>query len=514
MGVKEIEGLGKKAEEAAEKVKKSAEESAFAEHALKVAELEWSSQQANHDAAMEGFKNRLYALDQQEQSAVPYLKKNIVEAEGTLKLTVANLENSHKDELAKINKVLDKAKADSKATITAAEDQFKALEKEVKALQKEATDKAKSMEGRAKQLEKFHVDLATKRSDELKEKAKDIKSASLIKADNAKETQMKAAELKFESDKTILGQEKQQMDNKAMMLADKNKAEVLKEKAFRKLEDVCLEAAHQRVEKVEAAVKAAKLHLQAKLKLAATLQAKAMKMEAKDKVQPDVIHQIIVNIKAATMEAIKANRDLKTLEQHHEQVTHEFAALQDKVYAARARRAERTRLLIARVESEKAEFFSDVSGNTSAKAETFYKEAENGIQEMHNVVQGSISDRKQGKHLVGPLNSLKNRIEEALGKGGDSSFMSSFEPLDKALAEANVATGEKTDDAIADISAKTLEAKEPSDKYYPYSKGGDNSKSPPQPTVDSLASVRLSSSDNLMPQQATADSNSNTAIPE
>ena len=43
---------------------------------------------------------------------------------------------------------------------------------------------------------------------------------------------MKAAELKFESDKTILGQEKQQMDNKAMMLADKNKAEVLKEKAF------------------------------------------------------------------------------------------------------------------------------------------------------------------------------------------------------------------------------------------------------------------------------------------
>merc|ERR1711871_1122274 len=96
--VKEIEGLGKKAEEAAEKVKKSAEESAFAEHALKVAELEWSSQQANHDAAMEGFKNRLYALDQQEQSVIPYLKKNIVEAEGTLKLTLANLENSHKNQ--------------------------------------------------------------------------------------------------------------------------------------------------------------------------------------------------------------------------------------------------------------------------------------------------------------------------------------------------------------------------------------------------------------------------------
>merc|ERR1712124_22638 len=83
-----------------------------------------------------------------------------------------------------------------------------------------------------------------------------------------------------------------------------------------------------------------------------------MKMEAKDKVQPDVIHQIIVNIKAATMEAIKANRDLKTLEQHHEQVTHEFAALQDKVYAARARRAERTRLLIARVEAKKPNFLA------------------------------------------------------------------------------------------------------------------------------------------------------------
>merc|ERR1711912_185082 len=135
--------------------------------------------------------------------------------------------------------------------------------------------------------------------------------------------------------KTILKKEKQEMDNKALALTNKNKAEVLKEKAYRKLEDVRLDAANQRVVKLEAAVKAAKLHLQAKLKLASTLQAKAMKMEAKDKVQPDVIHQIIVNIKAATMEAIKANRDLKTLEQHHEQVTHEFAALQDKVYAAR-----------------------------------------------------------------------------------------------------------------------------------------------------------------------------------
>ena len=103
---------------------------------------------------MEGFKNRLYALDQREQSAVPYLKKNIVEAEGTLKLTVANLENSP-DELAKINKVLDKAKADSKEIPLQRQKINLALEKEVKALQKEATDKAKSMEGRAKQLEKF-----------------------------------------------------------------------------------------------------------------------------------------------------------------------------------------------------------------------------------------------------------------------------------------------------------------------------------------------------------------------
>ena len=473
--VKEIEGLGKKAEEAAEKVKKSAEESAFAEHGLKVAELEWSSQQANHDAAMEGFKNRLYALDQQEQSVIPYLKKNIVEAEGTLKLTLANLENTHKDELAKINKVLDKAKADSKATITAAEDQFKALEKEVKALQKEATDKAKSMEGRAKQLEKFHIDLATKRSEELKEKAKDIKSASLIKADNAKETHLKAAQLKFDSDKTILGQEKQQMDNKAMILADKNKAEELKEMAFRKLEQVRLKDAHQRMEKVEAAVKAAKLHLQAKLKLASTLQAKAMKMEAKDKVQPDVIHQIIVNIKAATMEAIKANRDLKTLEQHHEQVTHDYAALQDKVSAAEAKRAERKRLMVARVESDKAEFLNDVSGNTSTTAETFYREAEKGIDEMHSIIEDSVTARKEGKHFVGPLNSLKNRIDEVLGKADDSSLTTSFAPMDKALAEANVAASDTSASSGTAVNvnsgsqevSKAIEAKEAAGQIFP-----------------------------------------------
>ena len=332
------------------------------------------------------------------------------------------------------------------------------------------------MEGRAKQLEKFHVDLATKRSDELKEKAKDIKSASLIKADNAKETQMKAAQLKFDSDKTILGQEKQQMDNKAMIVADKNKAEELKEMAFRKLEQVRLKDAHQRMEKVEAAVKAAKLHLQAKLKLASTLQAKAMKMEAKDKVQPDVIHQIIVNIKAATMEAIKANRDLKTLEQHHEQVTHDYAALQDKVSAAEAKRAERKRLLVARVESDKAEFLNDVSGNTSTTAENFYREAEKGIDEMHSIIEDSVTARKEGKHFVGPLNSLKNRIDEVLGKADDSSLTTSFAPMDKALAEANVAASDTaaSSDTAGNVNSgsqevsKVMEAKEVTDKYFPY----------------------------------------------
>jgi hypothetical protein len=289
---------------------------------------------------------------------------------------------------------------------------------------------------------------------------------------------------------------------------------VLKEKAFRKLEDVRLDDANQRVAKLEAAVKAAKLHLQAKLKLAATLQSKAMKMESKEKVQPDVIHQIIVNIKAATMQSIQANKDLKELERRHLVVTHDLAALHDKIFAARAKRAERMCLLVARVESDKAEFFSDVSTNTSAKAETFYKEAENGIEEMRNIVEGSVSNRKQGKHLVGPLNSLKNRIDEALGKGGDSSLMSSFEPLDKALAEANVAAGEKTDDGNTDVSSKALEVKEPTDKYYPYSKGGENSKSPPQPTVDSLTPVNPVSSNSLMPQEATPDSDNNAAIPE
>merc|ERR1711898_34407 len=117
----------------------------------------------------------MYTLEQSEQQKIPYLKQNVVEAEGTLKLTIANLENTHKGELLKINQILDKEKADSKATITAAEDAFKALEKEVKALQKEATDKAKQMEGRAKTLEKFHIDLATKRSEELLAKAEATK---------------------------------------------------------------------------------------------------------------------------------------------------------------------------------------------------------------------------------------------------------------------------------------------------------------------------------------------------
>merc|ERR1711988_1057965 len=194
--MKEINGHGKKAEETAEKIKKAATDGAEAEHKLRVAESQWSAQQANHDAAMEGFKNRMYTLEQSEQQKIPYLKQNVVEAEGTLKLTIANLENTHKGELLKINQILDKEKADSKATITAAEDAFKALENEVKAVQKEATDKAKSMEGRAKQLEKFHIDLAKKRSEELVAKAKDIKEASMIKAENAKETQLKAAKLK------------------------------------------------------------------------------------------------------------------------------------------------------------------------------------------------------------------------------------------------------------------------------------------------------------------------------
>jgi hypothetical protein len=514
--MKEINGHGKKAEETAEKIKKAATDGAEAEHKLRVAESQWSAQQANHDAAMEGFKNRMYTLEQSEQQKMPYLKQNVVEAEGTLKLTIANLENTHKGELLKINQILDKEKADSKATITAAEDAFKALEKEVKALQKEATDKAKQMEGRAKTLEKFHIDLATKRSEELLAKAKDIKEASLIKAENAKETQLKAAKLKFESDKTILNQEKQQMDNKALALSNKNKAEVLKEKAYRKLEDVRLDAANQRVVKLEAAVKASKLHLQAKLKMASTLQAKAMKMEGKEKVQPDVIHQIIVNIKAATMMAIQANKDLKALEARHEVVTHDYALLHDKIYAARSRRAERTRELVAKVETDKAEFFSDVSTNTSARAESFYKDAESGIEEMRTVIEDSVNARKQGKHLVGPLNSLKNRIEEALGKGGDTSLTTSFEPMDKALAEANVAAG-NTEMEGDHSSSKALEAKETSDKYYPYSKGGENSIAPPQSTVDSLApevnavARSNSNSNSLMPQQAPEENN---AIPE
>ena len=135
---------------------------------------------------------------------------------------------------------------------------------------------------------------------------------------------------------------------------------------------------------------------------------------------------------------------------------------------------------------------------------------------MRTVIEDSVNARKQGKHLVGPLNSLKNRIEEALGKGGDTSLTTSFEPMDKALAEANVAAA-NTEMEGDHSSSKALEAKETSDKYYPYSKGGENSIAPAQSTVDSLApevnSVARSNSNSnsLMPQQAPEENN---AIPE
>ena len=55
---------------------------------------------------------------------------------------------------------------------------------------------------------------------------------------------------------------------------------------------------------------------------------------------------------------------------------------------------------------------------------------------MHSIIEESVTARKEGKHFAGPLNSLKNRIEEVLGKADDSSMTTSFAPMDKALAEA------------------------------------------------------------------------------
>ena len=47
--------------------------------------------------------------------------------------------------------------------------------------------------------------------------------------------------------------------------------------------------------------------------------------------------------------------------------------------------------MVARVESDKAELLNDVSGNTSTTAENFYREAEKGIDEMHSIIEDSVT---------------------------------------------------------------------------------------------------------------------------
>ena len=68
-----------------------------------------------------------------------------------------------------------------------------------------------------------------------------------------------------------------------------------------------------KMQSLETRVKATTKKLQDKLKHASSLQQKAMKMENKEKVQPDVIHQIISDIRKETMEAVSLNSALKEL---------------------------------------------------------------------------------------------------------------------------------------------------------------------------------------------------------
>ena len=109
------------------------------------------------------------------------------------------------------------------------------------------------------------------------------------------------------------------------------------------------------------------------------------------------------------------------------------------------------------------------------------------------------------------MNSLKNRIDEVLGKADDSSLTTSFAPMDKALAEANVAasdtsassgTAVNVNSGIQEVS-KAIEAKEAADKYFPYKSTDD--KTP-------LAGlVTKSSVEALAPQSAGSLSDDTTA---
>lgn len=250
---------------------------------------------------------------------------------------------------------------------------------------------------------------------------------------------MKAAEARFLADKGVIDQEKSEVDRKLTEIKMQNEAEMKKEKAIRKLEDVRLEAAKLKTERLADAVESQSKHLRMKLAHASELQQKAVHMENKEKVQPDVIHQIISTIKVETLQAVSLNKALKLLKERETEATHQYAKLQDETFAKRARRGEKARDLVANLENSKAQLFANIHTETKSKADDLWNEADNGIAEIRGVVNANQASRKRGEHLTGPLNEFKDHLVSLLGSRSDV--------LNTALAISNTATENLADRA-------------------------------------------------------------------
>ena len=438
-GAKSVEGFGRKAQELALKAQAAEKAEAEASWKLQKAQAEYDSQKANNDVAQEQFKNRLAMLLQNEGVRVPALKKQIAQAQGTLKMTMATLTTENMNRVSEITATLDEAKANAKASDAAADSSYKLVEAATKAADTETKEKCARMETRAKSLETFHVTAAQQRSDSIIARAKEIMDTGMAQAANAKDTQLKAAQARFLADKGILEQEKSSIDMKITEMAAKNAAEMAKEKSFRKLEDVRIDGVRQKLDRLRAVVKDGEMHLRMKLKHAAALQQKAVNMESKEKVQPDVVHQIISNIKSETMQAIVMNKALKFHKQQEAQATQEFAAIQDKVFQARARRGDKARELIATVENTKAKLFADIHTETYKNSESLWAEAENGVNQIRDVISTNADSRKRGEHLTGPLNAMKEQTTTLLTNS------KTVAALDQALALGNTASPSSSD---------------------------------------------------------------------
>jgi chromosome segregation ATPase len=439
--------------------------------------------------AQEQFKNRLSTLVQNEGIRIPALKKQIAESQGTLKMTMATLTTENMNRVSEINAVLERAKADQKSSDAAADSTYKLIEAATKAAEAEIKEKCTRMETRAKSLEKYHIATAQQHADSITARAKEIMDTGLAQASNAKDTQLKAAQARFLADKGILEQEKSTIDMKITELAAKNAAEMAKEKSFRKLEDVRIDGVRQKMERLRVAVMNAEVHLRNKLKHAAELQKKAVNMESKEKVQPDVVHQIISNIKSETLQAISMNKGLKLLKEREKQASAEYANIQDKVFEARARRGDKAREMIATVENTKAKMFSDIHTETNKNSEELWAESENGLNQIRAVISSNADSRKRGEHLTGPLNTLKEHVTTLLTNSKSTAAM------DQALALGNTASPSSAEinqrAAIQSVGAKPEMTLQPS---YPIK--------PVEQAVQDVPEMTQVSTAVLMPQAA------------